>query len=342
MSALPFPAGIRRAQAPSLLSRSTPALLLAAVMALGGPLSARAATDEVLMQGGGAVVRASDLRLELERMPYDVRVRFLSDPEMMRQLVDQTYLRRALAQRAERNGLAQQPRLQAQLTMLREGTLADAEVERLMEQVQPDPAEVDKLARATYRAEPERFKAQATTKASHILIRGSDEAAQQQAREVLAQLKAGAPFEALAGKVSADPGSARRGGSLGAFPKGKMVPEFDAALEQLKEPGDLSGIVQTQFGLHIIRLDGRNPAMDRPYEEVADELRAEVVQRLRQRARDQDLQQLRGQAKGDLTALDALIAEEKAKVDPQGAKEATTTSSVATPAAGGAPAAAKQ
>ena len=296
------------------------------------------------MQGADVAVRASDLRLELERMPHDVRVRFLSDPEMMRQLVDQTYLRRALAQRAERNGLAQQPRMQAQLILLREGTLADAEVARLMEQVQPDPAEVDKLARAVYRAEPERFKAQATTKASHILIRGNDEAAHQQAREVLAQLKAGASFEELAGKVSADPGSARRGGSLGAFPKGKMVPEFDAALEQLKEPGDLSGIVQTQFGLHIIRLDGRNPAMDRPYDEVAEELRAEVVQRLRQRARDQDLQQLRAQAKGDLTALDALIAEEKAKVDPQGAREASATpsSSASQPAAGGAPAALKQ
>ena len=295
------------------------------------------------MQGADVAIHASDLRLELERMPQDVRIRFLSDPDMMRQLVDQAYLRRALAQRAERNGLAQQPRMQAQLVMLREGTLADAEVARLTEQVQPDPTEVDKLARAIYRAETERFRAPATTKASHILIRGSDEGAQQKAREVLAQLKAGASFEALAGQVSADPGSARRGGSLGAFPKGKMVPEFDAALDQLKEPGDLSGIVQTQFGLHIIRLDGRNPAKDQPYEEVAEELRDEVVQRLRQRARDQDLQQLRSQAKGDLTALDALIAQERTKVDPPSSREAAGPSvSLSQPAASDASTAPKQ
>jgi hypothetical protein len=93
--------------------------------------------------------------------------------------------------------------------------------------------------------------------AQHILLitqnlSDADKVSVKKRAEALrAQVNAG-NFAALAGANSQDPGSAKNGGSLGVFPKGAMVPEFEKALLALK-PGDISGIVTTQYGYHIIR-----------------------------------------------------------------------------------------
>ncbi len=102
-------------------------------------------------------------------------------------------------------------------------------------------------------------------KASHILIRyaGSarapsevtrtKEEAQKLAQEVAQKAKApGADFAGLADKYTEDPSGKGRGGSLGSFPKGRMVPEFDKATFELA-PGGVSDVVETSFGFHIIR-----------------------------------------------------------------------------------------
>lgn len=75
------------------------------------------------------------------------------------------------------------------------------------------------------------------------------------ADKLLAQLKGGARFEALAKDFSTCP-SKSKGGDLGWFGPGKMVKEFEAACEKLS-PGRLSPVVRTQFGFHIIKLTGR-------------------------------------------------------------------------------------
>mgnify|MGYP006277593091 CR=1 FL=1 len=97
--------------------------------------------------------------------------------------------------------------------------------------------------------------------ASHILIRcnPADQADLQRAlaraASIYDELKGGVSFAALAAKYSEDPGSAKNGGSVGWFSRGRMVPEFSAAVFAAK-PGQVVGPVRTQFGLHIIRVDG--------------------------------------------------------------------------------------
>ncbi len=93
--------------------------------------------------------------------------------------------------------------------------------------------------------------------ASHILISGTDTAAEKLANKLYAELKGGANFEEYARKYSKDPGSGAKGGDLGWFAKGRMVPEFDNAAFTGKI-GEIQKPIKTQFGYHIIKVTGKN------------------------------------------------------------------------------------
>jgi peptidyl-prolyl cis-trans isomerase C len=133
-----------------------------------------------------------------------------------------------------------------------------------------------------------RFRQQETLRASHILLRvapNADAATKQKARTeiegLLAQVKKGADFAALAKQHSQDPGSAQNGGDLGPVSRGQMVPAFDAALFAMK-PGQVSGVVETQFGLHIIKAGEAKPARDITF----DEAKPQITEYLKQQVRD--------------------------------------------------------
>jgi parvulin-like peptidyl-prolyl isomerase len=110
---------------------------------------------------------------------------------------------------------------------------------------------------------PAAAPAESRASASHILVaykgaRGGDKAtrtkeqAKARAEEALKKAKAGSDFAALARTYSDDPGSAAKGGELGTFPRAAMVKPFADATFALK-PGELSGLVETDFGYHIIK-----------------------------------------------------------------------------------------
>lgn len=313
-------------QSVSLLPRRILALALLTLSAAGSH-----AADTPLMQGGNVTISTTDVQVDMQRMPAAVRERVLADPALLRQLIDNLYLRRAFAQEAERHGLTKNPQVQHKLKVAREVVLAEAQVERIAATATPDSAATDKLTQTIYKAEPGRFVVPAQTRARHILIKGTELSSRTQAEKLLAELKAGANFEALATAHSADPGSAAKGGDLGFFPQGRMVKPFEEALETLHKPGDLSGVVQSDFGYHIIRLEERKPASTKPFEEVREQLRAEVTGKAQQDARLKEVERLRAQAKGDETAFEAFVSEQKKQL-------ATTTAPTATPAATAAPA----
>jgi peptidyl-prolyl cis-trans isomerase D len=120
-------------------------------------------------------------------------------------------------------------------------------------------AEVD----AAYQRERHNYTGlEKQVRARHILIKVAadaspqqKEAAKKRALELLKQAKQGASFETLAAKYSQDPGSARRGGDLGYNPRGRMVTRFDEVQFSLK-PGEISDLVETDFGFHIIKAEG--------------------------------------------------------------------------------------
>ncbi|MGA7539165.1 MAG: SurA N-terminal domain-containing protein [Steroidobacteraceae bacterium] len=138
----------------------------------------------------------------------------------------------------------------------------------------------DAAVQAAYDKEKSRFVVPERREASHILIPfGKDPAAAlKQADKVLALAKSGQSFAALAKKYSQDPGSAQNGGSLGWMDRGGFVKPFADALFSIQAVGDIVGPVKSQYGYHIIRLDGIQPGRTKTLAEARPELEAQLKQ----------------------------------------------------------------
>jgi len=135
-----------------------------------------------------------------------------------------------------------------------------------------------------YAKNPDKFQQPESAHAQHILItvpQGADAAtkakAKNEASAILKQIRGGADFATLAKAKSQDPGSAQAGGDLGFFPKGQMVPQFDEAVFKLK-PGEVSQVVESPYGFHIIKALEFRPKRTVPL----DEARAQVTQYLKE------------------------------------------------------------
>jgi peptidyl-prolyl cis-trans isomerase C len=137
-------------------------------------------------------------------------------------------------------------------------------------------------AKKYYDENQERFATPEQVRASHILIKPetatadltaeqAKEAALKEIKDVQKELADGADFAELATKCSSCPSSAR-GGDLDFFGRGQMVPEFDKVVFEMENEGDVSDIVETQFGYHILKLTGRKDAETKSFDEVRDEL----------------------------------------------------------------------
>jgi peptidyl-prolyl cis-trans isomerase D len=152
-----------------------------------------------------------------------------------------------------------------------------------------DVAEAD--LRRYYDENASRWTRAEERRARHILIQADAGApaadrskAKERAEAVLGKLRRDpAAFESLARAESQDPGSAARGGDLGFFGRGAMVKPFEDAAFAMR-PGEISPVVETDFGYHVIRLDEVRGGERTPFESVRGEVEAEVRQQLAQRA----------------------------------------------------------
>jgi peptidyl-prolyl cis-trans isomerase C len=160
----------------------------------------------------------------------------------------------------------------------------------------------DQETKTYYDGHPEAFKQPAQVKASHILIKVDPQAGEPQKAEakkkilgIRKKLQAGGDFAALA-KEHSDCPSRANGGDLGYFGRGQMVPPFDAAAFALK-PGELSDVVETQFGFHLIKVTDTKPEGAMPYQDVKDRLQQHLKQEKVQKDLMAYMDGLKGKAK---------------------------------------------
>jgi len=206
-------------------------------------------------------------------------------PDLDKLVRDKVVTDEILAQEAERRGLAASAEFKSQLEIARQSIL----IGLLSQDVEKKAAVSD----AEVQAEYDKFKAQSSGteyKARHILVEKEDEA-----KALIAQLKAGSSFADLAKKNSKDPGSAPNGGDLDFASPASYVAEFSQALVALKK-GDYTVVpVKTQFGYHIILLEDTRAAQFPPLADV----KPQITQRLTQQKATAFRDELRAKAKTD-------------------------------------------
>ncbi len=158
----------------------------------------------------------------------------------------------------------------------------------------------DDELRRIYDANKDQYRIPERVHVRHILLKTTDvpkeeiPKIQARAEDLLAQLKKGANFEELAKKNSQDPGSGAKGGDLGWIQRGQTVPQFESTAFSLK-PGELSGVIKTDYGFHIVQVLEKQDAHLRTFEEVKDQLAKErkqqqvfdLMQKLAEQARDE-------------------------------------------------------
>jgi peptidyl-prolyl cis-trans isomerase D len=154
----------------------------------------------------------------------------------------------------------------------------------------PEPEVNDAELRAFYDRNLSRYQVDERVRASHIILmtmgKSEEEIKQVEARaqEVLAKVKAGGDFAELAKQYSEDTGNKDQGGDLRWVVRGQMVPAFEQATFAL-QPGQISDVVKTEYGYHVIKVHERDRAHMQTFDEVKDQIRQEIAQQKQQEQR---------------------------------------------------------
>ncbi|WP_042298832.1 peptidylprolyl isomerase [Paraburkholderia kururiensis] len=204
-------------------------------------------------------------------------------PQLQTAVREELVNREILMQEAARRGLPTRPDVKAQIAVAQQTVVLRALIEDFMKNNAPTDAEIkaryDKLV---HEAGGKEYHLH------HILVDN-----EQQAKDLIAKIKAGASFEDLAKQYSKDPGSGKNGGDLDWSDPRAYVPEFAAAAQKLQQGQMTDTPVHTQFGWHIIRVDGIRDITPPPLEQV----KTQIVQQMQQEKLQAFEENLRKQAK---------------------------------------------
>lgn len=262
---------------------------------------------QVVATHPSAQLTMADLEADITRIPEAQRKSALSNAEAVKANATNLLMRRVLAHEAVKQGMDKDPVVQAMLKIAHDRVLSELLMLRVDQANLPSQKDIEAYAQTAYKANPQRFDQPEQIRARHILIRIGPANARQTAEEILNQIKGGASFEELAKAKSQDPGSAKQGGDLGYFPKGRMVPSFEQAAFALQKPGELSPLIESPFGFHIIKLEDRKPAGPAPYEDVKETLLREAQGTLAAAGRVRERDRIVKDVKLDEAALDAFV-----------------------------------
>ena len=273
------------------------ALCFAAACASGNAPNATTSASPAAKSGGEVVATyagkeftTDDFRREVERLPPRSRAQ-LTTPERRRQFVDNYILNELLAEQGRSKGYDRDPEITRQVDDLKNRLV----VQRVMRDYQEPPALTDDEVKAYY-DQNQRLFSGAQIHAAHILVK--DEALAKKLRDELDREPE--KFEELAKANSVDTATAARGGDLGFFGQGRMVAEFERAAFALEKPGDISPVIQTPFGFHIIKLIERKDGPSKPFDEVKDRIRVAMLNQRRQEQVSQRFDRLKADAKIDV------------------------------------------
>ncbi len=233
-------------------------LIIIAVFAAGCTQQKGGSDSTALAQVNNVTITKEDFMKKIKGIPEWARTRF-QDEEGKKNFLDEIIKEELLNQEAKKQGIDKSKDFQNKIEEFKKMTL----ISTLLKQEIEEKAKLDdQEIRAYYDNNQSEYMSGLEIEAKHILV-----ATEEEANEILNKIKANEDFSELAKEFSKDKGSAVKGGTLGFFGKGRMVPEFEKAafnlgLEEVSEP------VKTQFGYHIIKVTGINEGKIRGFDEV--------------------------------------------------------------------------
>ena len=281
----------------------------------------------------GSVISRSEFDAEIVRVQQ--RFSSMGQPlsstrlsEIKKEILDNFINRELLYQASQKNGIkVDEAAVNEQLTALKKRFPSEAEFNKALSKMNISEAVItsqlernmaikefidkqfaqkitipDKESKAYYESNPDLFKQPEQVQASHILIKvdsKADDAQKSEARnkieEIQKRLQKGEDFAALAKEFSQCPSNAK-GGDLGYFRRGQMVPPFEQAAFGLK-PGTISDIVETNFGYHLIKVIDKKSESTIPYNDVKERLEQHLKQKKIQKEITSYVDKLKAKAK---------------------------------------------
>jgi peptidyl-prolyl cis-trans isomerase C len=258
--------------------------LLAATAALGLAGLSPARADKVLATVNGQTITDDDVKVALDDLGPNLPAQ-LKGPQRDAYALDYLIDLKLVADKAAKDKLGDNPDFARKMAYYHDKVLMESLLGSIAKSAATDEAEHKVYDDAAKAKKPEQ-----ELHARHILVPTEDEA-----KAALARVNKGEDFAKVADEVSKDPGS--QGGDLGWFTKDKMVPEFAEAAFKL-EPGQISQPVKSEFGWHIIKVEGKREKPFPSFDQVKDQVARYVVQK----AQSELITGLRKDAKVERTA----------------------------------------
>ena len=248
--------------------------------------------------GGNEMARVNDVSISVQdfnrmadRQSLEAKMRLLTEPAQRDFFENYVITRELLLQEAKKKGIDKNPEISLKIEDLRRAMIIDA----LLDEVLRGKNEVSELEiRQYYGKNANRFTEPKEVKIRQIVV-GSEEAL----KEVMKRLAAGERFETLAATYNPDQ-LRGEGGSLGYIRRGQLAPvfaPFEETAFSLKNKGDISDVVRTPHGYHLIQLEDKRGSTLRPLEQVKDTIRAFLQAKKRQDAYLEYVRVLKSEAK---------------------------------------------
>lgn len=274
------------------------------------------ADKKVLATVAGETITQADLNQAMSGFDPQQRAAYAS-PEGQAQLLDNLIDFKVFARSGREQKLQNSPKYKEAMANLEQRLLFTLATEKILDEAGKTPA-TDQDAQKYYDEHKEIFQVPAAIRASHILIRADknmpakdQKAAQEKAADLIRDIKAGkTTFEDAAKNNSAD-GTRSRGGDLGYFSKGQMVPEFEKAAFALKKGEMTAKPVKTDFGYHVIKATDSRDASIRPFAEVKEDIKADLVRQKQVKAIQDERDALRARYGVKIAAPEAPASGDK-------------------------------
>lgn len=237
--------------------------------------------QEVLAVIGGEKITQADLETYLQGVPREQQA-YASNPAFREQFLQQLVSLYLFAKKGEEDKLAETEEFQKVMANARREILAQFAMRDVLKTVEVSQDEMEVF----YNENQAQFKKGETVTAKHILVE-----TEEKCNEILATITGGEKtFEDAAKEFSTCP-SGQRGGDLGAFGRGQMVPEFEQAAFDA-EIGQVIGPVKTQFGCHLIKVEAKNEAEVATFDEVKETICQNLMQQKQNKVYTETLKDL--------------------------------------------------